>query len=361
MNQTTNRRLESLIYLSLWTLVIAVMVLDIMRARSYTEQPLLDFATVTHVILGLLPFVAMFVINNYLLIPKLLKRGYYKEYFLCAVLLIVVIWIWQRYQFFDFIAQGERREPPHNGPTPLLPLPLFLDLIYDLLILGVNLAIAMIFQHFADRMEQERLMKENAENQLTYLKAQINPHFYMNMLNNIHGMIEINPAKAQDMVIEMSGLMRYMLYESSRPAIQLGAEIKFIGDYLGLMRERYPADAVAISADMPSPNEVAGVEVAPLLFLVFIENAFKHGVSYSETSYISVNLAVEGGRIYFRCINSRHKADDNNQHRGIGFENVRRRLDLIYGSRYSLDINQTGEVYSVTLSLPIYETENCSH
>ena len=98
----------------------------------------------------------------------------------------------------------------------MLPLPLLLDFMYAIVVVGVNLAVALMFQRYYDKLERESLMKANAESQLANLKAQINPHFYMNMLNNIHGMIEIDPERAQSMVIDMSQLMRHMLYESSQ-------------------------------------------------------------------------------------------------------------------------------------------------
>lgn len=354
-----NQRFETLIYGGLWLIAVTLFLLDIMRERSFTEMPLLDTAAVGRLILTLLPFMALFALNNYLLIPRLLKPGHVTKYFLLVGCLIAGVWLWQKYQFFSFVENGafpRHRHAPHGGPHPLLPLPLFLDVIYDFLIVGVNLAISLLFQHFADRLQHESLMKENAENRLTYLKAQINPHFYMNMLNNIHGMIEIDPAKAQDMVIEMSGLMRYTLYESSRPLIELSSEIGFISDYLALMRVRYPEDTVTIDATFPQNDDIAGARVPPLIFLVFLENAFKHGISYLGKSFVTVSITVKGGNISFCCLNSDHQPEKAAVHHGIGLGNAKRRLDIIYGDRYSLKIKQTNSSYKVNLCIPAYET-----
>ncbi|MCM1483407.1 MAG: sensor histidine kinase [Muribaculaceae bacterium] len=358
-----NKRLEALIYACLWMLALTMMLLDVIRERSYTSLPLLDMQAVCKVMIGIVPFMALFAINNFWLIPRYLKSGRYGIYFLSVVVLVAVIWIWQSFIFIE-VAESSGHSvyhgPPHNGPHPLLPLPLFLNVIYDLLIVGVNLAISLMFQHFDDRLEQERLMKENAENRLSYLKAQINPHFYMNMLNNIHGMIEIDPVKAQDMVIDMSGLMRYMLYDSSRPEIELSAEVGFIRNYLALMRERYPEDAVAISLQLPPAEATAGINVPPLLFLVFIENAFKHGISYSGGAFVSVSLTVGGGMIEFCCMNSVNTPDTPGTGHGIGLDNVKKRMDIIYEDRYRLDIEPGQEVYSVNLTLP-YETKDADN
>lgn len=353
------RKYETWIYVALWSLAIMLFLLDGMRSRSYTELPLIDAGMLRRMLMMFLPLAVLFLVNNCLLIPKLLKRGHYGLYFVMTALTVGGIWLWQRYAFFALIAKHGWPVFPvnhHPGPTPLLPLPLFLDAIYDVLVVGVNLAVSLLFQHFQDRFVQERLKKENAENQLVYLKAQINPHFYMNMLNNIHGMIEINPLKAQDMVIEMSGLMRYMLYESSRPEIELSAEVTFINNYIALMRERYPENIVSISVKLPDAATVRGIQVPPLLFLVFIENAFKHGLSYANHSFVAVSIELHGNDIEFSCINSVHASDKHGQSHGVGLENVKRRLDLIYGKRHILDVARSETAYSVNLILPLHET-----
>lgn len=360
-NYNYKRKYETLIYVALWLLAIMLFLLDGVRSRSYTGLPLIDTDMLRRMCMMFIPLSVLFLVNNCLLIPKLLKRGHYGLYFVMTALTVGGIWLWQRYAFFALIAkQGlpVLPAPNHPGPTPLLPLPLFLDAIYDVLVVGINLAVSLLFQHFQDRFVQERLKKENAENQLVYLKAQINPHFYMNMLNNIHGMIEINPLKAQDMVIEMSGLMRYMLYESSRSEIELVAEVTFIDNYIALMRERYPENIVSISVKLPDTATVRGIQVPPLLFLVFIENAFKHGLSYANHSFVAVSIELHGNNIEFSCINSVHASDKRGQSHGVGLENVKRRLDLIYGKRHILDVTCSETAYSVNLTLPLHETEN---
>lgn len=353
------RRLESLIYTGIWTAGVALFVLDIMRARSYTGEPLFDAGAVGRVLARMAPFLLLFVVNNYVLVPRLLFRNRLGRYLLAACVLLGAVWMLQ-YAFFSGEAVRSGEPHPvrmHPGPRPLLPLPLFLDLVFDLLLLGINLVIALIFQRIDDRLERESLLKANAENQLTYLKAQINPHFYLNMLNNIHGMIEIDAGRAQDMVLEMSHLMRYMLYDSSEQRIALAAETGFLRNYISLMRRRYPADKVRISEQFPPDEACAGIEVPPLLFLVFIENAFKHGISYSEESFISVSISVaDGGLVEFQCLNSTHAAAPDARRGGIGLANVRRRLELIYADRFKLDTRLTCGSYLAHLIIPAYDT-----
>lgn len=232
MKLTRNRHYETLTYLGLWLMVTALYVLGIIRSRSMDNLAPVNEEIFVRMVLAFIPFIILFAIHNWVLIPKLLFRNRLRTYFLCVLLAVMVVWAYQYIHFMYNVAS--RPMPKILPPVPrhLVPLPLFLDFIYLLLVIGANLVIALLFQRFEDRLERESLMKSNAENQLSYLKAQINPHFYMNMLNNIHGMIEINPAKAQDMVIDMSHLMRYMLYDSSQPYISLSAETAFLDNYL---------------------------------------------------------------------------------------------------------------------------------
>ncbi|MDE5813533.1 MAG: histidine kinase, partial [Muribaculaceae bacterium] len=263
------------------------------------------------------------------------------------------------YHYYDFRIMFEHRQParpaaPFPHTPPLVPLPILLEFVYSLLVVGCNLAVAMTFRYFEDRLETERLMKANAENQLAYLKAQINPHFYMNMLNNIHGMIEIDPERAQTMVLDMSSLMRYMLYDSSKPYISLSDEIAFLNNYLNLMRQRYPESKVRIDRDFPTDEAAVSIQLPPLLFLVFIENAFKHGISYKSASYVDVSISVEERHVNFLCVNSRHPEGRSvNERSGIGLRNIRQRLDLLYGPAATLEIEESQSEYRVRLSIPI--------
>lgn len=353
-----SRKTETIVYAVIWLLVISVCLLDVMRARSYTSQPLLDWSVIAHMTVKLLPFVALFLINNCLLIPSLLLRNKYLAYFITTAVTIGIVW---SFQYFEFIREIGMRGMHHRGPMPpfkpLIALPVLLDFTYDILIVGVNLATALIFQRYKDKFERESLMKANAESQLTYLKAQINPHFYMNMLNNIHGMIEIDPVKAQDMVLDMSKLMRYMLYDSSKPIIGLGEELAFLKNYLFIMRQRFPESKVRISMDLPPEGSVSGIKIPPLMFLVFIENAFKHGVSYREDSFVAVKVEIAENMVIFNCLNSIHLQAENKPV-GIGLKNAEQRLKLIYGSDYNLDIRRDQSVYSVTLTIPSNENKN---
>lgn len=351
-----NRRTENAVYVVMWLIAAGLYLLDTMQKRYRMSEPLFDIAVSVDLVRTMAPFVVLFLIDNYLLIPKLFLKNRWGGYFTAVMLIIAALSV---YHYYDFRMMFEPRHAsrpsaPFPHTPPLVPLPVLLEFVYSLLVVGCNLAVAMTFRYFEDRIETERLMKANAENQLAYLKAQINPHFYMNMLNNIHGLIDIDPERAQTMVLDMSSLMRYMLYDSSKPLIRLSDEITFLNNYLDLMRQRYPESKVRVGRHFPSEESAGTIQLPPLLFLVFIENAFKHGISYKSVSYVDVGIGIEDGHVDFRCVNSRHPvAKGINEKSGIGLRNIRQRLELLYGDTASLDIEETDTAYCVSLSLPI--------
>jgi LytS/YehU family sensor histidine kinase len=170
----------------------------------------------------------------------------------------------------------------------------------------------------------------------------------MNTLNNIHALVDIDPEQAKASIEEFSKLMRHVLYEGDRPTIPLAKETEFLRHYVSLMKLRY-ADTVRIDLSLPEKDE--GAEIPPLMLASFVENAFKHGISYEKPSFVHVTVSVEDGKIVFRCANSRQDSAQAAQH-GVGLANVRGRLDLLYGDRYTLHIDPSGDVYDVLLLLP---------
>ena len=171
----------------------------------------------------------------------------------------------------------------------------------------------------------------------------------MNTLNNIHALVDIDPAKAQETIVELSKMMRFLLYEGDKNGVPLPRELEFIRTYTNLMQLRY-TDNVRIDLDLPA--ETPDKTIPPLMLIPFIENAFKHGVSYKQDSFIEVKIALEDGSLHFSCRNS--KADVPNQEKGgVGLANVRKRLNLLYEHNYSLRIKNDADIYSVELSLPL--------
>ena len=200
-----------------------------------------------------------------------------------------------------------------------------------------------------DEEALKELEHQHLQSELQYLKYQINPHFFMNTLNNIHALVDMDAGKAKRTIVELSKLMRYVLYEASNRTILLSREIQFLDNYIALMKLRYTG-RVRIECCMP--DEVPEVQIPPLLFISFVENAFKHGVSYQEESFIRFFMSVEDGRLAFRCSNSNHGRSVE-QHHGIGLENIRKRLRLLFGQDYTLSINERDDSFNVLLIIPL--------
>ena len=244
--------------------------------------------------------------------------------------------------------------PKPDGAPPIMLQEKLTKIFVALLMMGANLGIMQYFKQRRRDDEMKELERQKLQQELEYLKYQINPHFFMNTLNNIHALVDIDPEKAKSTIIELSRLMRYVLYESSKPTVLLSKEFDFLKQYITLMRLRY-TDRVAIEVSMP--EDVPGVEVPPLLFISFIENAFKHGVSYEQHSFVRVKMQLQDGYLNFTCENSQLPKDKRDgakdPHSGIGLENVRKRLKLIYGNKYFFLTNDKEDKYEVSLKIPV--------
>lgn len=262
---------------------------------------------------------------------------------------------------------GQERPDDHLPPgrKGLRPAPfdapglLILDLVIAVLMLGFDLAIVLLWRYQQEQERRRSMEAVNLHHELEHLKSQINPHFFMNMLNNIHGMVEINPPEAQVMIMELSKLMRYVLYEGAKPYTTLADEMDFIDNYVNLMRKRYSSRKVCIALNLPEERH-GDVRLPPLLFISIIENAFKHGISYKTSSFVELSLHVGDGNIRLECCNSVHRGQDvqTGNEGGIGLANLRQRLQLLYGENFSLKIEETESTYNVILTVPIeYETD----
>ena len=213
----------------------------------------------------------------------------------------------------------------------------------------MNLGIKFYFRSRNDQKRLLKLEKENLEQQLEYLRYQINPHFFMNTLNNIHALVDIDPEKAKDTILELSKMMRFVLYEGDKKGVPLSREFDFIRHYITLMKLRY-TDKVRISVELP--QEVPDKLIPPLMLITFIENAFKHGISYQHDSFIDVRVTVNNQKLDFTCRNS--KADKPNEEKGgVGLKNVKQRLNLLYDNNYTLNIQDEADVYNVELTIPL--------
>ncbi len=215
-------------------------------------------------------------------------------------------------------------------------------------------AIAIGIRHFIrTRQIRQQLKDEQAkhtEAELAWLKNQINPHFLFNTLNNISSLTQIDPDAAQDAIAQLSDLLRYAMYETNKKTVPISGEVEFMRNYISLMKLRCNE-----KTEVKTAFEVQqDVEIAPLLFISLIENAFKHGVSSNRSSMIDIHLEQKDHSIVFTCDNTNYPKDDADRSgSGIGLENTRRRLDLMYADHYTWQKWLENDIYHVRVTLDI--------
>ncbi len=219
-----------------------------------------------------------------------------------------------------------------------------------MLILTVTLALAMRLSGRWLDLERRRsqLAADHRENELNSLRSQLNPHFLFNTLNTIYSLIEISPEEAQRAVHDLSALLRYVVYENPE-RVAIGREVEFIDNYVELMRLRLGDRPIRVTVDI---DPQAAVTVPPLLFVTLIENAFKHGNTTCAADPIEITLRADASRIECTTVNrvdtgARH----DTSHAGVGLANLRRRLELIYGQRASLNTSLAGNIFTAKVTI----------
>lgn len=346
---------ETIIYTIMWILIFLSPLVSLMFGHEDTSR---DSTWVTRSLMdiygSLLAFFIVFLIHNHVLAPILVKHKRVKLYLVTCVLMITAFQLAQcahKPNGAPFVSVSSKEMPPPPPPPEGHPpidkhdLSVFIIMI---LMLGANLGVKSYFQSEEEKKRLAKLREQSLKQELDYLRYQVNPHFIMNTLNNIHALVDIDPEQAKDSIVDMSRMMRYMLYESDRPYVSLNMAINFLNKHLNLMKLRY-IDKVNINFSVPEacPENIV---VAPLVFVPFVENAFKHGVSYDKPSKIDIVIEQKDGRLLFRCRNTKNGA--KHEYGGVGLTNVTKRLELIYGNDFSLDINDGEDTYDVLLDLP---------
>ena len=340
---------ENLLYVMVWAAIILVPVLN----SQMMSELHISFENVLIAWRQIAPYFIIFIIHNSVLAPRLMLRRKYKTYLLCDLALIIaVFWlvdVYEEHLTDHFLPHGDPEAFDAYRKASFSNLEMYWNVVLGFFMTGANTGIKLIYQSMRDEQQMEELKRQNLEAEMDYLKYQINPHFFMNTLNNIHALVDIDTEKAKQTIVELSRLMRYVLYESNNRLISLSKELQFLNHYIELMRIRY-TDKVRI--DVSFPTDTGEVQVPPLLFVSFVENAFKHGVSYQHASFVSVCLQVVGEEIHFVCSNSNYYRSED-QHHGIGLDNIRKRLRLLFGERYKLSIDDTADCFDVQLLVPV--------
>ena len=369
-----NYRKEHIIYTLMWIALYLSPLMGIYMRMSGNPHIVFSWDEIINAWEFNTVWIVLFAIHNFLLAPLLIiKRRTWLYTALVVVLLVATMFTLsairpshskkrpapQRYECCEHNCMNAEMMASKQQPPPMReggPLMMFgpgemVAFFGGLLLMGMNLGVKLYFRSQEATKAITQIEKHALERQLQYLKYQVNPHFFMNTLNNIHALVDIDPERAKASIVELSKLMRYVLYEGNNRLTPLSREVQFLRNYVQLMSMRYTGN-VSISLDVPEvlPDSM----LPPLLLVIFVENAFKHGISYRTKSFVEISLQPHGDRLLFSCRNSRPEIKhDENMKGGVGLSNVRRRLDLLFPGNYTLDIKEQEDTYTVYLDIPL--------
>jgi len=322
----------------------------------------------------LIPLLLLFIINRFILVPKLLFKGK-QLFFIISVLGIIAFFTEGCYLYDNKINKSPTLEEPQSNKQLVLPpyafpggvdrfgnlrpaqarqpkpIPPFANfLILSILVVGFDTGLRSSLRWIEVENEKVRLEKENVASQLVLLRNQVSPHFLMNTLNNIHSLVDINAGEAKEAIIKLSRMMRYLLYETETEKTTLIREVEFLESYINLMKLRFN-EKVSITLNLP--ENIPEKTIPPFIFTSLVENAFKHGISYLDESFINIDMVICEERLLMVVKNSKTDKNQTKDFSGIGMENTRKRLELLYGNNYHLDVIDNKNLFTVNLSIPL--------
>jgi sensor histidine kinase YesM len=323
-----------------WTLVFGIWYF--LRYEDYTVPGRAFTVTLIKVI----DLALMIYITNYILIPKLFYKKRYTWFVLAFILLVVTSSILKMNilgRIMDapqlYSLSGDLKKRIYDNVLPH----------FFLVIAGAAVKLMIDYSRLQQRMAETA--KEKAEAELNFLKSQINPHFLFNSLNSVYFLIDKNNTEARQSLHKFSDMLRYQLYEMNGAKIPVEREISYLKDYVDLQALRKD-DLYSVSFNYTP--QVSGFMIEPLLLVPFVENAFKHVSSHADkNNFIKLELARSNGEFIFSASNSKEEGKTTDPYSGIGLNNVRRRLELLYPGKHELNIEDENGIYKVDLKLKI--------
>jgi sensor histidine kinase YesM len=331
---------------------------------SYFKNPVFTFLESFFVILAQIPFVYTML---YFVLPRLIMKRHYA----LAFLAIVALWILCGVMNVYFTTNMYPRWLSYILPEQYLAHTQRLGSVsFFMGIMATNkgaftmsaLALMLKFIKYWYVKDQRnlQLQKENAEAQMRLLTAQVHPHFLFNTLNNIYSQTQTESPKGSKMIMGLSDMLRYILYEGSKPLVPLNKELTMITEYISLEKIRY---GNKLDVHVLIPDKTNDVYIAPLLLLPFIENCFKHGASNMlQAPWINLTVEMKETRLVMKLMNGKASLNQElHPKKGIGIDNVRQRLDLLYKNKYDLQIREDEEVFVVDLKVELIRMNEGEH
>lgn len=330
-----------------WIVFYFIPIIDPKRIHHPDKAPIHIFEIkflVNHLL-----FLALFYTNALFLMPKFLKRPTKNLYFISIFLLFIFILFLGNFlsSFFDAKPFVDHVNPEHS-PVPILR---FFILVLPLtFILSLSVAYRLIIDKIQNEKRNKEKENEQLKTELLFLRSQISPHFIFNALNSSIILVRKKSEKAEDSLLKLASLLRYMLYESDDDKVLLENEVEYISAYIDLQKIRFES-SVLISSDIDDfDGDLRWIE--PMLLIPFVENAFKHGTGVKDNPEIHISMKDETDSIQLE-IKNRFVTKENPQDKnhGIGLVNVKRRLELLYPNSHQLVIRKEDNWYHVLLKI----------
>jgi len=321
---------------------ISIMIMQAIGLSGYYHEPIIFNLLDSFLSFG--SFLSLFYISYYLFIPQYLIKKQYWKFILIFILIISCFTLY--YNLVAIFVFSVLKTRFH----------LFVKLwwhglaIYAIVLLVMGSVFRIITQWIMEAQEKTALQLQNFKSELSLLKSQLNPHFLFNTLNNIDSLINEKSPNASLALNKLSDIMRYVVYDSEKDMVPLQDEIDYIENYISLQKLRMPNEEIV---DLTLNGNFNNIEIPPMLFIPFVENAFKHS-SFKDKpeNKIEIKIDVQGKELLFLCSNSVTKIN-NDKSSGIGLDLVKRRLELIYKNNYHLTINNSLKEYSVILKIKL--------
>lgn len=320
------------LHILIWTLLLAIPTF-LFNGQTVEGLPH-NYFIITNII-----HIGLFYVNAWYLYPKLLTK---KRWWLYIISLAALIWLANLAKIFflqlnpSFELTEINRRIIGFGPIPFLIASIIFRLIYDRI-------------RFEKREKEAQAEKLSAE--LKFLRSQISPHFIFNVMTNLVSLARQKSDLLEPSLIRLADLLRYMLYETGKDKFPIDAEIEYLKSYISLQQLRFGDDVrVETSWDFDEKN----CFIEPMLLVPFVENAFKHGIGMVKDPYIDIRLRARDGQLYFHITNNYDKQNSSkDKSSGIGLENIKKRLSLLYAGKYRLEITDRNDIYSVELKLEL--------
>ena len=331
-----------LLHISFWVLYFSYRVYDISDYLGFKRGAMFTALPMTFNI------VASYI--HYLFVlPILFRDKKWGKYFFWLILLLGVIIVLRIIAENNILIHLTANETYYKT----LKLTRIVSTVWDTLsFLIFTGMIRFVLDWFELENRRKQLENEKLTAELNYLKSQINPHFLFNTLHNLNSLVYAGAKNANEVIIKLSNIMRYMIYESGKERVALSSEIDYMNDYIHLESIRLNN---SFKLDFNIQGQIDSVQIAPLMLITFLENAFKHGVSDQEPDcWITVSLIVDSNQLRYQVSNKKIKSMKQNKLKsGFGLDNVKKRLELSYPNKYSLTVNDTDDTYIVDLTLQV--------